>query len=172
MIHTARTDEIDADRTRALLERAFAEEVRDADWEHCLGGIHVLAFADGRLIGHAALIDRELEHGDAAIRTGYVEGLAVDPAEQRRGVGGRIMDEIERLIRERYPLGALSSSDEALGFYAARGWLPWQGETAVRDGEEITRTPEDDDALFVMPVSAKLDRSGLIVCDWRAGDVW
>jgi aminoglycoside 2'-N-acetyltransferase I len=34
------------------------------------------------------------------------------------------------------------------------------------------RTEEDDGTVFVLPVSAPLDLSGELTCDWREGDVW
>jgi aminoglycoside 2'-N-acetyltransferase I len=172
-IQVLSTQDIDEATVRAMFERAFAEEVRDEDWEHCVGGIHVVAFEGDVPVGHAALVERELLQDGRAIRTGYVEGLAVEPSHQRRGIGSLIMDAIEPRIRAEFGLGALSSSDEALAFYRRRGWVPWRGQTAVRmpDGE-VKRTPDDDDSVFVMPVAGELDPSGLLVCDWRLGDVW
>jgi aminoglycoside 2'-N-acetyltransferase I len=35
-----------------------------------------------------------------------------------------------------------------------------------------TRTPDDDQSLFVLPVDLELDTSAEITCDWRDGDVW
>jgi aminoglycoside 2'-N-acetyltransferase I len=35
-----------------------------------------------------------------------------------------------------------------------------------------TRTPDDDGAVFVLPVGIDLDPSAALMCDWRAGDVW
>jgi aminoglycoside 2'-N-acetyltransferase I len=34
------------------------------------------------------------------------------------------------------------------------------------------RTPDDDDAVYVLPVMADLDFTGDLVCDWREGAVW
>jgi aminoglycoside 2'-N-acetyltransferase I len=40
----------------------------------------------------------------------------------------------------------------------------------------LTRTPDDDGSLFVMPVGLPdgmvLDTTADITCDWRDGDVW
>jgi aminoglycoside 2'-N-acetyltransferase I len=38
--------------------------------------------------------------------------------------------------------------------------------------EGLRRTPEDDDALYVLELSAPLDLAGEIACDWRDGDPW
>ena len=36
----------------------------------------------------------------------------------------------------------------------------------------LTRTPDDDNELFVLPVSVEVDTTAEITCDWRDGDVW
>lgn len=174
-IRTATTDELDPPtiaEIRALLERVFDEPVTDDDWSNCLGGVHLLIEADDQIVAYCALVERELTHDGRAFRCGYVEALAVDAGRRGSGYGARLMDEVERRIRDGYEIGALSSSAAALSFYPARGWVPWQGQTAVQLSDGVERTPDDDDSVFVLPVTAELDRTGLIVCDWRPGDVW
>ena len=36
----------------------------------------------------------------------------------------------------------------------------------------LTRTPDDDGNVFVLPVGLELDTSADLVCDWRDADVW
>ena len=48
-----------------------------------------------------------------------------------RGHATTIVDEVERIIRGAYELGALSATDAAIGLYEARGWRRWEGPTAV-----------------------------------------
>jgi aminoglycoside 2'-N-acetyltransferase I len=36
----------------------------------------------------------------------------------------------------------------------------------------VVRTPDDDGAIFTLPVSVELDPGQELVCDWRDGDVW
>jgi aminoglycoside 2'-N-acetyltransferase I len=36
----------------------------------------------------------------------------------------------------------------------------------------MVRTEEEDGWIFVLPISAELDLSGELACDWRGGDVW
>ena len=85
------------------------------DWEHSLGGVHALAFDGDTLVGHAAVVQRRLLHGGRALRTGYVEGVAVRADQRRRGHGAAMMDALERVIRGAYDLGALGATDEAVG---------------------------------------------------------
>jgi aminoglycoside 2'-N-acetyltransferase I len=86
------------------------------------------------------------------------------------------MDAAEQVLRGAYQLGALSASEAGRPLYSSRGWLPWQGPTSVLAPAGVTRTPDDDDTLFVLPVAlpdgTELDTTAEITCDWRDGDVW
>ncbi|MCW2678657.1 MAG: putative acetyltransferase [Frankiales bacterium] len=48
-----------AAEVRALPNASF-EDVSDEDWAHCLGGLHVLLWDSGGLVGHAAVVPRTL----------------------------------------------------------------------------------------------------------------
>ena len=174
-VEVAHTGQLPAqllDGAHALLEDVF-DDLTDADWQHCLGGMHALAFEDDVLVAHAALVQRSLLHGGRTWRTGYVEGVAVRPDVQRRGHGGAVMAPLEQIARRAYDLAALATSDAGAAFYASRGWQLWQGPTCALTPEGVVRTPEDDDAVFVLPLSSDpLDLHARIVCDWREGDLW
>lgn len=170
--HTAELDSDALDAARELLDEVFRAEMTDHDWEHALGGIHALAWEDGRLVGHASVVQRRLIHRGRALRTGYVEGVAVRADRRRRGYGGAIMDPIERVIRGAYELGALGASEEGERFYAARGWRPWRGETSALTPDGIVRTAEEDNSVFVLEVASGLDLTASLTCDWRDGDLW
>ncbi|MCV7233752.1 aminoglycoside 2'-N-acetyltransferase, partial [Mycobacterium branderi] len=36
----------------------------------------------------------------------------------------------------------------------------------------MTRTPDDDGSIFVLPVDIEVDATAELACDWRDGDVW
>lgn len=173
-VHSADLTESERVGIRALLDEAFDGRFDDHDWDHALGGLHVLVEAAGRVVAHGSVVQRRLGYGGRPVRAGYVEAVAVDRQWRRRGLAAAVMDEIERVIRSGYELGALSASQAAADFYRARGWLPWQGPTAVLTPDGVTPTPDDDDSTFVLPVPAgtSLDRTGTLICDWRDGDVW
>jgi aminoglycoside 2'-N-acetyltransferase I len=137
-----------------------------------MGGVHWLAEAEGRLVGHASVVPRILEADGVPVRTGYVEAVAVDPALQRQGIGTRLLREAAVHIADRYELGALGTGEHA--FYERLGWERWQGPSGVRFDGEVHLTPEDDDGLMVLRhgPSAAIDRTALITCPWRPGDVW
>ncbi|MCU1681026.1 MAG: aminoglycoside 2-N-acetyltransferase [Amycolatopsis sp.] len=171
---TAFTAELDAatrSAARTLLYDVF-EDMTEHDWDHALGGMHVVMREDGELVGHASVVQRQLLHGGRALRTGYVEAVAVRADRRGRGHGDTLMAEVERLIRGAYDLGALGASDLAATFYPKRGWLHWQGPTSALTPDGIQRTEAEDGSVFVLPLSIPLDLSGALICDWRAGDVW
>ncbi|MFH8982020.1 GNAT family N-acetyltransferase [Streptomyces varsoviensis] len=170
--HTADLDPATLKAVRALLDDAFDGDMSDEDWDHTLGGAHVLLWEDGELIGHGAVVRRQFLHAGRAVRAGYVEGVGVRADKRGRGHGSAVMDEAERLLRGGFELGALSASDDAVGFYAARGWRLWPGTTSVVGPRGIERLPDEEGGVFVLPLSAELTFDGDLACDWRSGDAW
>lgn len=169
--HTADLDAAILCAGRALLDEVF-DDMTDDDWDHALGGMHAMVWESGVLIGHASLIQRRLLHGGRALRGGYVEAVAVRAGRRRQGHAAAMMDGLERIVRGAYDLGALGTSDEGADFYASRGWQKWQGRTRALTPTGIVRTEEDDDDVYVLPVTVDLDLTGELTCDWRDGDVW
>lgn len=174
-VHTADLTAGQRTAIRTLLDRAFAGhpdgDFTDSDWDHTLGGLHVLALDGDEPIGHASVVQRRLLHGGKALRTGYVESVAVKADRRNQGHGAAVMAEAERIIRGGYDLGALGSAEEATGFYAARGWRLWEGRTFALTPSGAVPTPDVDGWIYVYPVAA-LDLGGELTCDWRDGDVW
>ena len=147
-------------------------EFTDADWEHSLGGMHALICHHGALIAHGAVVQRRMIYRGAALRCGYLEAIAVREDWRGQGLAMAVMDALEQVLRGAYQVGALSSSDAGRHVYVSRGWLPWQGPTSVLAPAGVTRTPDDDHSLFVLPVSIDVDPTAELTCDWRNGDVW
>jgi aminoglycoside 2'-N-acetyltransferase I len=170
LAHTSQLDAATLAAARALLDQVFGDELTEHDWEHGLGGMHALVWDEDELAGHGSVVQRRLMHGGRALRAGYVEGVGVDPARRGHGFGAAVMEPIERVIRGAYELGALGPTGEAEGFYTARGWRRWSGPTSALTPSGIERT--DGEIIFVLPVSAPLDLSGELTCDWREGEVW
>jgi aminoglycoside 2'-N-acetyltransferase I len=170
--HTAELDGATLGAARTLLDAVFGAEMTDDDWEHVLGGVHALVWEGEQLIGHGSVVQRRLVHAGRALRTGYVEAVAVRADRRRRGHGAAVMDALERVVRGAYALGALGATDDAAWLYAARGWQLWRGPTSALTPTGIERTVEHDGCVYVLPVAARLDLSGELTCDWRDGDVW
>jgi aminoglycoside 2'-N-acetyltransferase I len=174
-LRTAHTADLGAATRRAareLLDDVFGDEMTDHDWEHALGGVHALVWDGDELVGHASVVQRRLLHGGRALRAGYVEGVAVSPGLRRRGHGASMLDALGRVIRDAYDMGALGATEEGAALYTARGWQRWEGPTSALTPAGIVRTQQDDGFIYVLPVTAALDLTGSLTCDWRDGDVW
>jgi aminoglycoside 2'-N-acetyltransferase I len=157
-----------------LCMAAFAEPW-DGYWESIGPGVHVLAEDPERgIVGHAAIVDRLLYPGAATLRSGYVEAVAVWPDLQRTGLGTRLMEVIDRMIDDRYELGALGTGRHA--FYARLGWVVWQGPTWIRNRDgSLQRSPDEDGGIMIRltpRTPPNLDLTLPIAVDWRPGEVW
>jgi aminoglycoside 2'-N-acetyltransferase I len=169
--HTADLDTATLTAARALLYDVF-DDMTDQDWEHALGGMHALVWEGAELVGHASVIQRRLLYGGRALRTGYVEGVGVRADHRGQGYGTAMMAALERVVRGAYELGALGATDAAAAFYAARGWMLWQGPSSALTPAGVKRTEEDDGFIYVLPVELHLDLFSELTCDWRDGDPW
>jgi aminoglycoside 2'-N-acetyltransferase I len=173
-LRTAHTAELDAGTRlaiRVLMDAAFGA-VSDDTFENVLGGVHALVVEDGELVGHASVVQRRMMHGGRALRTGYIEGVAVREDRRRRGHGAAMMSELERFVRSGYQFGALGASDDGGRLYASRGWQLWRGPSSALTPDGIRRTADKDGSIYVLPVSVPVDVRGELVCDWRPGSVW
>jgi aminoglycoside 2'-N-acetyltransferase I len=169
------TDESSQERLveiRRLCDSAFAGEFSEQDWEHALGGRHVVVIDDGAVIAHAAVVPRIIEVAGRPFRTGYVEAVVTNPAKQRAGLGSSVMAEVAIVVRDGFEMGALSSG--LYDFYGRLGWERWRGPTYVRQGSGLVRTEDDDDGVLVLRFgpSADIDLAATISCEARSGDDW
>ncbi len=172
LAHTYQLDATTLADVRRLLEESFIDGFDEHDWDHALGGVHAIAVEDGATIAHAAVVQRRLLLGGRAVRTGYVEAVAVRPDRQRRGLGAAVMQALEPVVRGAYELGALAAGEDAGRLYMSLGWQRWQGATWALTPNGIERTPDEDDSTYVLPVGTSVDVAGDLTCDWRDGDVW
>jgi aminoglycoside 2'-N-acetyltransferase I len=173
-VATAELSEGELAAVRRLVFEAFGGRFDASDWDHTLGGVHVVAEEDDGMVAHGAVVTRTLEAGGRTLRTGYVEGVATRGDRRGRGLATLVMREVGRVIEEGYELGALADGTGIPGFYQRLGWEPWQGPTWVAGRHGRERTAEDDGGVLVLrtPDTGELDPTGSITCDWRAGDVW
>jgi aminoglycoside 2'-N-acetyltransferase I len=173
MIRTAHTSDLDAatlSAARTLFDEAFRGEFTDDDWEHGLGGIHALAYEGEELVGHASVVQRRMLYDGRALRTGYVESVCVSPRHRRRGHASALMNEMERIVRGAYELGALGATEEARPLYERHGWRAWQGPLRALTPTGTVPTPDEQGAIYVL--AEDVDLTLELTCDWRDGDVW
>jgi aminoglycoside 2'-N-acetyltransferase I len=176
-LRTATTAELTPGELAALRRMvfgAFGDRFDEHDWEHTLGGTHVLVVEDGEPVAHGAVVRRVLVAGGLEVRTGYVEGVATRGDRRGLGLATAVMRAVGRVIRDGYELGALADGTRIPGFYQRLGWETWRGPTFVAGPEGLVRTAEDDGGILVLrtPATAGLGLTGALVGDWRAGDVW
>lgn len=159
-----------------MLVAAFWEDEEERftaeDWEHAIGGIHVVLDMAGVIVSHASVVERELRVDGRPLRTGYVEAVATAPAWQGRGYGTAVMRDVSGYIADRFELGALGTGVH--GFYERLGWRTWTGPSSVRMPEGERPTPDDDGYLMVLatPSTPPIALDSPISCEWRIGDVW
>jgi aminoglycoside 2'-N-acetyltransferase I len=156
---------------RSLLDAAF-DGMDEHDWEHALGGIHATVWEAEEAVAHGSVTMRRLILGGRALRCGYVEAVATRPDRRRRGHGRRVMEALGDVIRGAYDIGALAATDMAVPLYTGLGWRRWEGELYALTPSGTVRTPDEEGAVYVLPVGAAVDLTAALTCDWRDGDVW
>ena len=175
-VTTAELTTAELETLRRLVFEAFGGRFDEHDWDHTLGGVHVLASEEdgGAVVAHAAVVPRTLAAGGRALRTGYVEGVATRGDRRGLGLATLVMRELGLVVGRGYELGALSDGTRIPGFYQRLGWETWQGPTWAAGPDGPERTAEEDGSVLVLrtPATGELDLAGPITCDWRAGDVW
>jgi aminoglycoside 2'-N-acetyltransferase I len=173
-VTTAELGEQELAALRGMVFGAFGGRFDEHDWEHALGGVHVLAIEGGEVVAHGAVVPRVLVAGGRELRTGYVEGVATRGDRRGRGLATLVMAEAGRVIGRGYELGALADGTGIPGFYQRLGWETWQGPTFVAGPGGPERTASEDGSVLVLrtPASGELDLAASLTCDWRAGDVW
>jgi aminoglycoside 2'-N-acetyltransferase I len=176
-LRVVRSSELTTAEWSALTDLCVAafNEPWDGYWESIGPGVHVLAEDSERgILAHAAIVDRLLYPGEAELRAGYVEAVAVAPDQQRRGLGTKVMETINPMIDEGYELGALGTGSQP--FYARLGWVVWRGQAWVRERDgRLERAPDEDGGIMVRltPMTPPgLDLALPIAVDWRPGEVW
>jgi aminoglycoside 2'-N-acetyltransferase I len=157
---------------RRLLDIGFDGDFSQDDWEHTIGGLHVVVVEDGVPIAHASVVERAIQVAGTPFRTGYVEAVATHPGRQRQGLGSLMMERVGEALRQDFEMGSLSTSLPY--FYARFGWERWRGPTFVRSGSAMVRTADEDDGVMVLRFgpSEDVDLTASISCETRLGDDW
>jgi predicted acetyltransferase len=152
----------------ALCERAYEEPFEEL-LASFADATHVLAFADAQLVSHALWVPRVLYTPERALHTAYVEAVATEPTQQKRGYATATLRALATQITS-YDIAALSPSDEA--FYARLGWEPWTGPLSVRLPEGDVPTPDEEVMIMRLPASRTIDVTQPLIASWREFDIW
>ena len=154
-----------------LMDAAFAGDFDETDWAHALGGTHAVAFGDGRMVGHASVVPRDLWADDTHLASGYVEAVAVLPELQGLGIGSELMRSLEAVL-DGTELGVLGTDSHR--FYERLGWERWRGTTWVRTESALVRTADEDDGIMIRRTALTPDFApdARLICLPREGDDW
>ena len=122
------------------------------------------------MIGHACWVTRWLQPGDGpALRTAYIEVVAVEPELRRRSVGSAVMERVRQEIQS-YELSGLWPDHPE--FYAWLGWDMWRGPLAIRTDDEVQDTPDDKVMVLRTPFTPEIDFDARLTAEWRPREVW
>src|SRR5262249_24932049 len=138
-VTSARTEELNAD-TRAAIIHVCRTAHQEDDFIHLFsyipsGGIHVLAYREQELVGHAVVTTRWLQpEGLPVLRCAYVDAVATLPAYQGQGIGSSVMRHLATVIPD-FEIACLET--ERASFYAQLAWEVWRGPLAGRRGTEL-----------------------------------
>lgn len=159
---------------KELFFAAFDDRFDEEDWQHALGGQHVVVrdLSGGDVVAHAAVVERSLLVDGRPFRAGYVEAVATRPARQGQGLGRLVMSEVASMLGSSYEMGALATG--VPGFYQRLGWETWTGPVFAYDRDGNHPTPDEEGAVMVLRFgsSAEVDLASAIAAPVRSGDDW
>ena len=174
MVTSARTEELNAE-TRASIIHVCKTAHQEDEFTHLFsyipsGGIHVLAYREQELIGHAVTTTRWLQpEGLPLLRTAYIDAVATLPAYQGQGIGSTLMRHLATVLSD-FEMACLQT--ERVSFYARVGWEVWRGPLAGRRATELLPTPDQQGVMILrLAHTPPLDIDRLLVIEY-AGRIW
>ena len=174
LVTSADTDDLNADTRAAIIQVCRTAHQQD-DFTRLFayipsGGIHVLAYRERELVGHAVATTRWLQpDGLPLLRTAYVDAVATLPAYQGQGIGSALMRHLASAIAD-FELACLAT--ERVSFYARLGWEVWRGPLAGRRATELMPTPDPEGIMILrLPRTPLLAVEKLLVVEYD-GRIW
>ncbi len=147
-----------------LCEAAFAEDFGRL-FTRRPGAMHLLAFQDEVLVGHACWASRRLRMEDRTdLAAAWVEAVAVDPLRQRQGIGSKLMARVAAEIRGA-TIGALTATD--VPFYERLGWERWSGDAVEGRADEQLVPLTEPLMILRLPKSPASRPSGPVIVGVR-----
>lgn len=170
--HTSQLNHEEKDALYDMLFISFDGDFTRDDFEHTLGGMHIFAYDQQRIVGHVAVIQRHMAINDKPISVGYVEAMAVLENYRRQGIGRELMTMANTIIGNCYQLGLLSASDEGFNLYQSLGWKVWEGNLFELYQGAYVRSEEDEGGVMGWSKDNTVKFTQSLYCDFRAGDQW
>lgn len=174
-LSTIRTIELD-DTSRAEIVRLCIAAHDEQDFENLFSylpadGLHVVAFEDEQLVGHAVVTTRWLQPGKRRLlRTAYVDAVAVSPEHQGRGIGSAVVAYLATAV-DGYEIACLETERQA--FYERLGWEEWRGPLAGRSQEGLIPTPDQQGIMILrLPATPSLDLNEQLTIEANPSRIW
>jgi aminoglycoside 2'-N-acetyltransferase I len=174
IVTSARTEALNAETRDSIIHVCRTASQKD-DFTHLFsyipsGGIHVLAYREHELVGHAVATTRWLQpDGLPLLRTAYVDAVATLPAYQGQGIGSTLMRHLATVIAD-FELACLET--ERVSFYARLGWEVWRGPLAGRRATALLPTPDQQGIMILrLARTPPLDVESFLVVEYD-GRLW
>lgn len=172
---TMRTSDMD-EETRKSVVRLCIDAHQEEDLKNLFsylppGGLHVLAYLDERLVGHAVVTIRWLQAGnEPLLSTAYVDAVATSPTYQGRGIGSALMRHLASVVDD-CDIACLET--ERVAFYERLGWEKWHGSLGGRSAEGFVPTP-DQSGIMVLRLARtpNLDLRQLLTIEAHPARIW
>lgn len=170
--HTCHLSKIEKEILYSLLTESFGGDFSLDDFQHALGGMHIFAYDQEKIVGHVAVVQRNMAIDNNPIVVGYVEAMAVLKDYRRRGIGKELMIQANGIIKSCYQLGLLSASEEGVPLYSLLGWHKWKGKLFELNQGVYKQTEGDDEGIMALSILNEIDLTSSLYCDFRCGDQW
>nr|ELR5114236.1 GNAT family N-acetyltransferase [Providencia stuartii]ELR5115371.1 GNAT family N-acetyltransferase [Providencia stuartii] len=171
-LHTSQLTPSEKEMLFSLLVEGFDNDFSDDDFQHTLGGMHVIAYDQQKMIGHVAIIQRYMAMNNEPISVGYVEAMVVEQTYRRQGIGTHLMQHTNEIISSCYQLGLLSASEEGQQLYSSVGWKVWKGSLFELKQRQYMRSIEEEGGVMGWSANESIDFTASLYCDFRGGDQW
>lgn len=173
-LSSIRTVETDTSLRRAIVELGVAAH-EEEDFRNLFSylppdDLHVLAYLDGMLVGHAVVTTRWLESTTGMLRTAYVDAVSTSPEHQGCGIGSLLMRHLAHLVRD-YDIACLET--EVPKFFEQVGWERWRGPLAGRSNEGLVATPGQEGIMILrLPRTPSLDLDAQLSIEANEFRIW
>lgn len=173
---SVRTKDLD-EATRAAIIQVCIAAHHNPDFQNLFsylqeGGLHVLAYLNTRLVSHAVITTRWLQHGmQSLMKTAYVDALATADEFQGRRFGSMVMQQVAWLCQDEYDVACLET--ERVRFFERLGWQEWRGPLAGRGEHGLVPTPRQTGIMLLrLPRTPPLNFFGLLTIECQSKRIW
>ncbi len=170
--HTSQLSNDQKEVIYTLLYQSFDYDFSRDDFQHALGGMHILAYDQKHVVGHVSIVQRNMALGHHPVTVGYVEAMAVLESYRRQGIGRQLMQETNKIIENCYQLGLLSASEEGFPLYQSAGWHVWEGKLYELKQGSYIHSIDEEGGVLGWTKDKTIDFSQPLYCDFRSGDQW